>query len=43
MSSYKDMYYQLFNKITEIISELQEVQSEMEENFIDESFEDTDE
>ena len=31
---YKDMYYKLFNKITDIIEELQGVQVEAEEMFM---------
>lgn len=35
MADYKSLYYQLFNKVTEIIEELKEVQIEMEEMYID--------
>ena len=31
MPNYEEMYYTLFNKVTEIIDELKNVQSEMEE------------
>ena len=34
MQDYKDMYYLLFNKITDITNELQEVQRLAEEIFI---------
>ena len=30
MEQYKDMYYQLFNKITDVIEALKEIQCEME-------------
>lgn len=36
MDNYKDMYYKLFNKITDIIEELKEVQCQMEEEYMDE-------
>lgn len=35
MNDYKDMYYHLFNKITDIIEKLQEVQREMENMYIE--------
>ena len=31
MPNYEEMYFTLFNKVTEIIDELKNVQSEMEE------------
>ena len=31
MPDYKEMYFTLFNKVTEIIEELKNVQAEMEE------------
>ena len=34
MTNYKDMYYKLFNKITDIIEELKEVQCQMEEEYM---------
>ena len=34
MDNYKEMYYKLFNKITDIIHELQLVQIEVEEAYI---------
>jgi len=30
MDQYKDMYYQLFNKITDVIETLKEIQCQME-------------
>lgn len=35
MADYKDMYYQLFNKLTDIIAELTEVQCQMEKMYVD--------
>ena len=35
MTDYKEMYYQLFNKITDIIEELKNIQREMEEKYIE--------
>ena len=37
MPNYEEMYYTLFNKVTEIIDELKNVQSEMEEMCINSS------
>ena len=34
MEDYKKMYYELFNKITDIIENLKQIQSEAEETFI---------
>ena len=34
MEDYKKMYYELFNKITDIIEKLKQIQSEAEETFI---------
>lgn len=34
MENYKEMYYKLFNKITDVIGELQNIQKETEEIFI---------
>lgn len=34
MVEYKDMYYNLFGKITNIIEELKEIQTQMEEVYI---------
>jgi hypothetical protein len=35
MDCYRDMYYKLFNTITDVINELQEVQKETEEMYDD--------
>ena len=35
MNDYKEMYYQLFNKITDIINSLMAVQQEMEKMYIE--------
>ena len=35
MNDYKEMYYQLFNQITDIINSLIEVQQEMEKMYIE--------
>jgi len=34
MPDYKEMYFELFNKITDVIEELKEIQKEMEEKCI---------
>lgn len=34
MNGYKEMYYMLFNKITDVINDLQSVQAETEEAFL---------
>ena len=34
MENYKDMYFQLFNKLTDVIEELKEIQCKMEEAYI---------
>ncbi len=34
MNTYKEMYYQLFNNVTDIIFELQRAQQETEELFL---------
>ncbi len=34
MADYKDMYFKTFNKLTDIISELKVLQTEMEEDYI---------
>jgi len=36
MPNYEEMYYTLFNKVTDIIEELKEVQAKMEEMYIEE-------
>lgn len=35
MSNYKEMYLKLFNKITDVINELQEIQQLTEEMYIE--------
>lgn len=35
MTDYKNLYYQLFNKVTEIIEQLKQVQVEMEEMYVE--------
>ena len=35
MEDYKDMYYQLFNRITAVIENLMEIQREMEKMYIE--------
>lgn len=35
MEDYKEMYFNLFNKITDVIAELQEIQQLTEEIYID--------
>ena len=34
MADYKDMYYNLFNKLTDVIEELKQIQSQAEEMYI---------
>ena len=34
MPEYKDLYYKLFNRITDIIEELKELQNQAEEMYI---------
>ena len=36
MPDYKEMYYKLFNKLTDVIENLKDIQLEMEEMYIDE-------
>ena len=36
MPDYKQMYFELFNKISDIIEELQEIQRKTEEMYIEE-------
>ncbi len=43
MADYKEMYFQLFNKLTDVIEELKEIQCKMEDMYSDESFVDDDE
>ena len=40
MSDYKELYYKLFNKITDIIEDLKQVQCKMEEEYINSSISD---
>ena len=35
MADYKDMYYNLFNKLTDVIEELKEIQSQAEKMYIE--------
>ena len=35
MNDYKEMYFELFNKITDIIESLKTIQQEMEEKYIE--------
>lgn len=37
MPDYKEMYFQLFNKITDIIESLKEIQQDMEEKYIEQA------
>ena len=39
MTDYKNMYFQLFNKITDIIEQLKEVQKQAEEMYINDESE----
>ena len=34
MPDYKEMYFELFNKLTDVIEELKAIQQEMEEKYI---------
>ena len=34
---YKEMYFQLFNKLTDIIEEMKELQCKMEEMYVEKS------
>lgn len=36
MADYKEMYLELFNKVTDVIEELKNVQLQMEEKFVNE-------
>ena len=40
MPNYKELYFELFNKLTDVIEELKEIQCKMEEIYIDESNDD---
>ena len=37
MADYKNMYYELFNKVTDVIEELKEIQCQMEEMYSSDS------
>ena len=37
MPDYKQMYFELFNKVSDIIEELQNVQKKMEETYVENS------
>ncbi len=39
MADYKKMYFELFNKITDVIEELKEIQQKTEEIYMDTDFE----
>ncbi|MBQ7792755.1 MAG: hypothetical protein IJ367_04635 [Clostridia bacterium] len=39
MADYKRMYFELFNKITDVIEELKEIQQKTEEIYMDTDFE----
>ncbi len=43
MADYKDMYYALFNKLTDVIEELKEIQCQMEEMHLSDCSENTSE
>ena len=42
MADYKEMYFQLFNKLTDVIEELKEIQCKMEDIYSDDCFVDRD-
>lgn len=42
MENYKDMYFQLFNQITDVIEQLKEIQKKAEEMYINSNSEDDD-
>ena len=37
MPDYKELYFELFNKLTDVIEELKEIQIKMEEKVIEEN------
>ena len=37
MADYKSLYFELFNKLTDVIEELKEIQIQMEEKYIEEN------
>ena len=42
MDDYKSMYFNLFNKLTNVIDELKEIQAEAEEMYINANADDSD-
>jgi len=42
MADYKSLYFQLFNKLTDVIEELKEIQAQAEEAYLNTSAEDND-
>jgi len=42
MADYKSLYFQLFNKLTDVIEELKEIQAQAEETYLNTSSEDND-
>ena len=40
MTDYKDMYYKLFNQLTDVIEQLKEIQKKAEEMYINANSED---
>ena len=41
MPDYKDMYYRLFNELTDVIEKLKEIQSQAEEMYISSDIDNT--
>lgn len=37
MTDYKSLYFELFNKLTDVIEELKDIQVKMEEKYLNES------
>ena len=37
MPDYKELYYELFNKVTDVIEQLEQIQKDMEEMYINSS------
>lgn len=42
MPDYKELYFELFNKLTDVIEELKEIQIKMEEKVIKENYDEKD-
>lgn len=42
MPDYKELYFELFNKVTDVIEELKEIQIKMEEKVIKENYDEKD-